>query len=304
MQTLPPSPSAGTPDQSPADGLDPFRLLRAWQDFLLVTETSERTREVYLGAVIRFMYRTLSNPLDVSESELIAYLQSLAGKGGSRGEAIRAFRSLFAWRFDLARGERSRHDPTRRLHVPRPKYGPAPSLDPEDLNRLVLAAYLHEPRRGWALMFAYATGARLESLCNVLPEDVHLYPTGKEEVYFRVAKGNRPYRMPLEGIGLEAAKELLNIRAGMNGHTPPSLIGVGPSRFWEWVKQASRVTGLDAWPHLLRHSFGQHMAEALETPEDVLAWQELMNHADLSQFPRYARSRESTKRKGLAKLGR
>src|SRR6185369_14152159 len=87
---------------------------------------------------------------------------------------------------------------------------PAPFLEEEEVARLAIAAALHRPedrRRPWGILLAYTTGARVESLCAVLPEDVR-----GGTISFRVAKGDKPYRNPLGPVGQVAADELLALR--------------------------------------------------------------------------------------------
>ena len=80
--------------------------------------------------------------------------------------------------------------------------------------------------------------------------------------------------------------------------TESTLLGVGPERVRQWLREAELDTGIKSWPHLLRHCFGSDMAQRT----DPATWRELMGHADLSQFARYAHTTRERKREAVANL--
>src|SRR5574337_1113890 len=182
-------------------------------------------------------------------------------------------------------------DPTRRLKIPREKLTDAPTLSPPELEAVLAAADLVDPRARPALAFAYYTGGRAGSLCAVRDEDVRADGDGVTWVHFRETKGDRPYRVPVTcPEGLEAIAELRRLRdyVPLRGRRRDTLIGVGRSRFEQWAKAAGRraavsVQGKGVWPHLLRHTFATELAEA-----DDYTFALLMNHRDASQRRRYA----------------
>ena len=137
-----------------------------------------------------------------------------------------------------------------------------------------------------AMELMYATGARVGSLVGVLPEDVYTAPSGRQWIHFRVAKGDRPYDVPLNRLGRAAAARLVDLR----GYQPPhamarrqTLVGVGDETVWEWVHRASEASGIKAWPHLLRHAFATDLAQV-----DDRTWAALMNQRDAKLRTRYA----------------
>lgn len=241
---------------------DALHVLRAWQAFAALT-LSARTLSSYRYFLLRFMADTLLSLDEAAEEDVSAYLASLPAGGTMRGMMLRALKNYYSWRG---------RDPTARITVKRPKYGPAPSLSEEELTRLVIAASWRSERRGWAMLLFYATGARLSSLCAVTQDDVQ-----NGMIHFRVAKGDRPYSIRLGSIGREAVAELqISCRK--------TLLGVGPGRLWQWINQASLDSGVRAWPHLLRHKAATDLYEATKDP---VAVKDFLNHADLSQVPRY-----------------
>ena len=274
-----------------------FELIRAWQTFLESSGTaSPRTCASHRYALLRFLADTLLDLREVDEPAILEHFGKLDPRGSTRGDQLRALKSFYRWATERRIVP---EDPARRLKITRRTNGRAPHLTPEELGRLLAAAAAREPRRRWALMFVYGTGARVGSACEVRPEDVR-----DGRVYFRVAKNDRPYDVPLEGVAAEAARELERLARSraVRSTTPYAdrLIGVGPERFRQWVAQAGADSGVRAWPHLLRHTFATRVYEATKDPMLVA---ELLNHADLSQIRRYVAVDEDAKRVALQGLG-
>jgi integrase len=261
--------------------------LKEWAAFLSVNRAfSSRTVTEYRRAVIRFIADTGLDPNYATEEDVTGYLASLSAKGNGRGQMSRALKSYYGWAVGSVLRIDPATSPTARLKIPRQKYGPAPNLDDEQLTRLVIAAAWWNPRWAWAILFAFGTGGRIEALCAVRPEDIR-----DGQVWFRVAKGNRPYGVELGPTTAEAAQELLHY-----GH--PTLIGVGPGRFRQWVELSADRAGLKVWPHLLRHSYSTRVAR--ET--DPKTWMGLMGHADLSQYDRYVATDRDRRRQAVRGL--
>lgn len=245
-----------------------FRDVRHWQAWLDATGHASKTCRQYRRTLMNFVADTLLDPRTITERELVEHLGELPPNGSARGALLRAFKSFFSFYDDGS-------DPTRRLPIRKPKLGPAPFLTRAQMARLVEAAAMHPgdgPRRAWAILFAYTTGGRVESLCAVRPSDVR-----GGRVYFWKVKNDDPYSVPLSAIGQQATEAL----ASLGG---PTLVGVGPNQFWSWVSTAARRAGMHVWPHLLRHSFATHLRQSGADPTLVAR---LLNHKDLSQITRY-----------------
>jgi site-specific recombinase XerD len=270
--------------------LDFASVIRRFDAHLTLTGHSERTRHSYRRELVNFWIDWCAlRAIDIvvaRRSEVEEYLASLPAHGTKRGGAMRAIKAFYAW----LEGEHRLDNPAGHLKVPRGKLTPAPELGPEQIRRLMSAAFRKEARRGWAIMLALNTGARVSSLAAIEPRDVEL---DRRLLRLRVAKGDRPYAVPLNRSALVAARHLVAEAERLERTT---LLGVGAARFRQWVHDAEREAGLDRiWPHLLRHAFSNRVAQA----GDPEAWRRLMNHADLSQWSRYVRADDERLRRAI-----
>lgn len=258
-----------------------FQGLRRWQDTLSVNGLAERTRASYRYYLLRFLSDVMKAPEDVTEEDVVSYLAQLPGNGHARSMFLRAVKSYYGW---AVMRKICPENPVAHLRIPRPKYGPAPSLTKEQVRDLIEAGHAVEARRGYAFSLCYHTGARIGSLCALTPRDV-----ANGFVHFRVVKGDWPYTVPLNEQARVAA-------AGLAAYGYDTLIGVGPARFRQWLTEAGRKIGVRVWPHLLRHSFATHLTEA-GAPPDVL--RELLGHRDYSQLARYVHTSDKRKRSAV-----
>lgn len=249
-------------------------VLRAFDRHLDVIGRADSTRRQYRYELTRwwidYLYPAELEVAEVRACHVEEYLGGLPRHGSRRVDAIRALRALCSWA--QIEGELDRN-PIAHIPVPRPRQPPAPDLPDADLRRLLRAAFRREPRRGWAILLCYVTGARVGSLVSATCSDVHLGESPRIDLL--CTKGDRPYSVPLDRAGVIAAAHLLG---------GDRLIGVGAERFRQWVHAAEQEAGLPrVWPHLLRHAASTRVARKAD-PE---TWRRFMNHADLSQWPRY-----------------
>jgi site-specific recombinase XerD len=274
----------------PVPDADDFpAIFAAFAAFMIASGLAETTCHKYryelMCFVADFAWLNEIDPVHITEQELTRYIIGLPAQGKKRGDATRALKAFYRW----CDGRYRTDDPAAEMRIPRDKAPPAPELSDEACQRLLAAAFRQEPRRGWAMMLALATGARVSSLTAVRREDVHLDDAQGPWLWFREAKGSKPYAVPLNVRGRTAARHLLD------GGLDP-IIGVGPARFRQWVHAAEQSAHLDRiWPHLLRHTFASKVARS----GDVEAWRRLMNHSDLSQWPRYVRASDERLRAAI-----
>jgi integrase len=218
----------------------------------------------------------------VTEDDVVASLAKMGGQGDGRNARLRALRSFYGWasgRYDIT-------NPLARIVPRKPKYGPAPSLAPADLELLLTAAGTLDPRARWAIQLQYATACRAGSLIAVLPSDIRTGSEGRS-ILFREAKGDKPYELPLRGMALEAVDHLLELidYVPKPGKRRPSLVGVGYEAYRVWIKKAGELAGVEVNTHLMRHTRATRLAEA---NVDIRTITEVMNWVDGSLLRRYA----------------
>lgn len=272
---------------SPVDFPAALRLFDAYQG---ATGTADRTRHAYRRELTNFWCDWCAlreiEVMEAGPADLYLYLQGLEAQGRKRGDATRALKSFYSW----ATIEHRQDNPAERLKVPREKLSRAPKLDGAHERALLRAAFRRDPRWGWSILLALNTGARVGSLSRVTLADVDLE---QGTMHFAVAKGAKPYTVPLNPPAATAAHRLMHLARERGDDR---LLGVGPDRFRQWVHEAQRLAGLPRmWPHLLRHEFSNRVA-ANGDPE---AWRQLMNHSDLSQWARYVYADEQRMRDAL-----
>ena len=247
--------------------------LRAFDEHMQVSGMAERTRSDYRYRLVRFYADTATDPTSASlhEDDIVSYLVSLPPKGATRGMVLRALKCYCRW----AHGRRGLGDPTVHLKIPHRTQAPAELIPTQAVRALLRAAFRREARRGWVLLLAAATGARIGSLVQIRAADVV-----DHSLHLRVAKAGRSYTVPLSRPALIATVHL--------GHLDGSgrLVGVTDERVRQWMREAARDAGVDdvLWhPHQLRHHFATRLARVT----DPDTWRRLMGHADLSQYARY-----------------
>jgi site-specific recombinase XerD len=272
-----------------------FELIRQWQAFLdAAGRTGASTRRQYRRCLTNFLAEVLKGLTEVTEDDVIVYVTNLAHQGPTRGMTIRALRSFYSW----AENHKVCENPVRLLKEPRQKYGPVVYLTDDEIDHVLEAADEVDPRARWALQLMYATGARVSSLVAVTPDDIR-----GDLIYFRFAKGNRPYAVPLGAKGREAVDHLMELRDWKPPTAKsrlPTLVGVGKGMVWRWTREAGRKVGVGVHPHLLRHTFGTKLAR--DPAVSQIDWVTLMNHVNGSLLRRYSVASDESLRSAVEKL--
>lgn len=230
--------------------------------------------------------------LALTERDVVAYLSSRAERGHEKEGTVKALRSFYGW---AMRNGVVQTNPVAAIPSRRMPEKPLNPLSREDLTRVLVAASWRFERRGWAILLAAATGARRESLCAVEEEDI-----SATHIWFRVAKGGKPYQVPLSSTSRAAIQGLLTAPRPVRGPTTEwrtKLVGVSPSGFWTWVNEAAKDAGLAVHPHSLRHFFATVLA--CEAKVSTRVFMELMNHSDPGQMKRYAHPDERELREAV-----
>jgi integrase/recombinase XerD len=261
--------------------------MRAWTDYLEATDHRPKTIRAYRYWILRFAADTLIDPWDATEDDLVSYLADQPKNGSSRSCVLRAFKSYWSWA-----APRAGRDPTDRLHIRRPPSPKAPHIPPQVFREILREAFRREPRRGWTLLLLFSTGIRIGSLVAIRPADIDLE---QARLHVREAKGGRSYELPLVRLSATAARWLLSDSVDRE-----TLVGVGQEQVRNWLREARLSAGVPdrVWPHLLRHSFATELARVTD-PE---TWRVAMNHADLSNFPRYVHTDSERIRAAVAQI--
>lgn len=262
--------------------------IQGWGRHMQAEGFSDRTVSAYRYYLLRFMAEAMVTPPEVTEEHVTAWLATIGGNGSARMQAMKGLKSYFSF---AAEREHVSGDPTSRLRARKVHAPPVRVLSEEEVAALFAAAGKRDRRRELAMKLCYYTGARVESLAAIRPDDVDLVG---QTLYLMITKGAKPYAVPLGAKALEAARELLELRpAAWN------LIGVKARTFWLWVSEAAHDAGVKASPHTLRHSFATHL---LQKGADIRQVQELLNHASLATTQRYTHVTEEGKRTAVRLL--
>lgn len=257
---------------------------------------SEHTERAYLADVSQLLARAQRHGVDELEGLDLAFLRGwLAGmtdRGLSRSTVARrtsALRSFTAW---ACRTGRIPADPALRLVSPR-RGRQLPAVLRADQSSAVLdvaenRAQDADPvglRDRAALELLYGTGVRVSELVGLDVDDVDL----DRRVVRVIGKGDKERVVP---FGLPAARAVLGYlqegRPKLAGERsgPALLLGRRGGRLNQRQVRgvvhdllATAGTGVDAGPHVLRHSAATHM---LDGGADLRTVQELLGHASLA----------------------
>ena len=265
-----------------------IELIGRWAHWLELTErAAPKTRHAYKVALVRWIADALPPDLrTVTEDDILAYIETLARHGSTRGDFLRAASSFYGWA--APRGY-AVSDPTLDFRIKRSRSPRVKFFTPEEMRAFFAAAAdIPDDRALPTCLLMFGTAARVGSVEAAMPEDVDLEA---RTILWRVAKNNRPYESALhEAHSLPAAARLLDLQGyhPKHGIHRGTLVGVGAESIRKWVKRAGQKAGLPSdksVPHTLRRTMGTLMAQA-NVP--LVDWMAVLNHATPSEFSRYA----------------
>lgn len=260
---------------------DNSALIGEWGDYLEATGKAPRTVELYVGIVHRFLSRRYTRGhslLDITSTEVVAFLAELGKHGASRKQSRVALRSLFGYLH--RRGHRS-DDPAAILDGVRERVrrSPPAPFTRSELTALIGAAFRRDPRRGWALLACFGLGTRRTEFVSIRPDDVHWDTL---TVHLRVTKGDKPRDVDVGPIAEKALRKLLGMGTDPRGHVVGTVLGISPATFTSWVNQAARDAGFPAGrkrrAHTLRSTFATRLSHAGVAPEVI---RDLMGHESI-----------------------
>jgi integrase/recombinase XerD len=245
--------------------------------------------------------RGVSDARSVEEADVVAFLSerkaAVTARGGLPSDSTVYVHFVTVRRFFtfLVRRRRILSDPTRHLHLPRPKQLPKVILSESEVRRLLEAPYPQGKRRkSWPsferrdraiLEVLYGTGMRLGECARLDVRDVDLSRT---EVLIRNGKGRRDRIVPLAGAACDATAEYLRHCRQQFLRNPRE-----EALFVTWqgrrlspitipfiLRRQAKQAGLDVKvsPHMLRHACATHL---LKHGASIRHIQRLLGHESI-----------------------
>jgi len=257
---------------------------------------SQNTIDAYRQDITRFEEHLESVQKDIfsaTKEDVVAFMESMRRHGyqpSSMGRMLSSIRGLYRYLNYEGLAER---DPTENVSSPRRWHTVPKALSIEEVISLLETERKNRfaMRDAAMLELMYSAGLRVSELISLKMEDINF-----EAGYIRVlGKGSKERLVPInervsERIKLyisEARPALTKNRR----HTPYLFLSnrgkpMTRQRFWQTLKEVSRVTGIRVTPHMIRHSFATHL---LEGGADLRAVQKMLGHADISTTQIYTR---------------
>jgi site-specific recombinase XerD len=248
---------------------------------LLQAGRSDRTREVYIGAIRAYARHFDCCPSELGPDEIRNWVQHL--RSGMLG-SDRIRQHLAALKFLYAK-TLGRPEMVAFLTFPSTPRKLAPVLSMDEVERVLGALEYAKYRVLFTTM--YATGLRITEVCHLKTSDIDAQ---RGVIHVRHAKGRK------ERLVMLPARLLKILRAYwvqerpakpwlfVSTHDPSKPIVVNTTR--KAFAHATLVAGLTkkATPHALRHSFATHL---LEGGTDLRVIQVLLGHDSVSSTIRY-----------------
>jgi integrase/recombinase XerD len=248
---------------------------------LRLRRRSENTCVAYLRCVRAFAAYYRRSPAELGEPEVRAFLTHLVEERrvhpSTQGVYAAALRFLYG--VTLRRPELS-------ALIPRPRVIPSlPTiLSPAEVERLIAAAWSTKYRA--ILMTAYGAGLRVSEICALQRADID---AARMMLRIRAGKNGHDRDVPL------SARLLGVLRAYWQEARPPGVYvfqGTRPGHpistkaVWHMLRKVGRHAGITKriFPHTLRHCFATHL---LEAGVDLRTIQHLLGHRSIRSTVRY-----------------
>ncbi|NLD19063.1 MAG: tyrosine recombinase XerD [Clostridiales bacterium] len=253
---------------------------------------SANTLEAYNRDVQEFVgfegSRGFTNLLEVSSTEIIAFLHNLKGAGKSAATVNRKLASVRAFFNFLMDQKLIESNPTAGIKSPKIERKKLEYLTIEEINKLIEAPddSIKGIRDKAILEVLYATGIRVSELIDANLEDINLrmgfITCEGDHNKARIVPLGRPARVAIENYIFDARDALLKEnteeRALFVNYYGKRITRQG---LWKVLKEYGRQVGIkqSLTPNVIRNSFAIHM---LQNGADLKSLQELMGHEDIS----------------------
>lgn len=258
--------------------LDSLGLLGAWKALLEANDLSPSTIHHYVYGMFRLLESTafMVHPLDLTQAEIAVFLASLSGHSSAKEQYAKGIRSFFTWAVGSGFLLTS---PVGLIKPKRVHRAPPERFEYDELVRLLIAATVRDPRRGWAILASLSLGTRRTEFVSIRAGDIDW---DRRVVKLTNTKGRRPREVDMGPWAAEALGELLKISGG------DRLLAIQPSTFNAWVHQAALDCGFPAGrkqhSHTLRASFASMLADD-NVPVHVIS--RLLGHQSIATTSAY-----------------
>lgn len=258
---------------------------------------SKNTLEAYKRDVQEFIAfegaRGMTDLLDTSSTEIIAFLHDLKISGKSAATVNRKLASVRAFFNFLINSGLIRSNPTVDIKSPKIERKELEYLTIEEVDKLLSVPddSVRGVRDRAILEVLYATGIRVSELIEADLEDLNMrmgfITCEGEQSKARIVPLGRPARAALENYIYEARKHLIKD----NTEEKALFVNYYGKRItrqglWKVLKEYGEKAGIKKrlTPNIMRNSFAVHM---LQNGADLKSLQELMGHEDITATQAY-----------------
>lgn len=258
---------------------------------------SKNTLEAYKRDVQEFVAfegsRGMTNLLETSSTEIVAFLHNLKISGKSAATVNRKLASVRAFFNFLMNSGLVSSNPTVDIKSPKIERKELEYLTLEEVDRLLETpdGSIRGIRDKAILEVLYATGIRVSELIDADLEDINMrmgfITCDGEQSKARIVPLGRPARAALEAYIYEARNALVKD----NTEEKALFVNYYGSRItrqglWKVLKEYGEKAGIEKklTPNIMRNSFAVHM---LQNGADLKSLQELMGHEDISATQAY-----------------
>ena len=258
---------------------------------------SKNTLEAYKRDVHEFVAfegaRGMTDLLDTSSTEIVAFLHDLKNSGKSAATVNRKLASVRAFFNFLMNSGLVSSNPTADIKSPKIERKELEYLTLEEVDKLLETPddSIRGIRDKAILEVLYATGIRVSELIEADLEDINMrmgfITCDGEQSKARIVPLGRPARAALETYIYEARNALVKD----NTEEKALFVNYYGSRItrqglWKVLKEYGEKAGIEKklTPNIMRNSFAVHM---LQNGADLKSLQELMGHEDISATQAY-----------------
>ena len=258
---------------------------------------AKNSLEAYKRDVLEFVAfegsRGMTNILETSSTEIVAFLHSLKTMGKSAATVNRKLASVRSF-FNYLIGEGlMTANPTANIKTPRIERKEIEYLSIEEIDKLLACPddSIKGLRDRAILETLYATGIRVSELIEANVEDINLrmgfITCAGEGSKVRIVPLGRPARAALEEYIYDVRDKFLKENKGEKALFV-NYQGTRISRqgLWKILREYGTQAGIEhkLTPNIIRNSFAVHM---LQNGADLKSLQELMGHEDITATQMY-----------------